>query len=241
MSLPYAWVRLPGPADFLDTILEDLADRVAVIVGLPEEVPATELTVEIADSVRHRGLGRWEAIRSAEARSSPPGDALAARLERGSATDAVLWIDATGVDAAAISWIDHARLLGEFPDLHRICVVVNESCAEVCVEDKRLRRRIWRDFVTALDARALAERFGRRAGHRPAHTQIRGTLVAELAGNDLSLADRLCRDPVGRIMGNRAHSRERIWAAQVQILFPLVERERQRLLNTYKAIWKLTL
>ena len=236
MNLPFAWARLPGPADFLDTVLEDLTDRVAVILGLPEDIPAMDLRVEVADSVRHRGLGRWEAIRSADL---TPDDLMGSTTKGNDTTNAVLWIEATDDDTVASSWIAHARLLGEFSGLDRICVVVNEICAEACIEDKRLRRRVWRDFVTALDSRALAQRFGRRAGHNPAHSQFRSTVIAELAGNDLVLAEKLCRQPLARILEDGAHPRERIWAAQVQVLLPMVEQERLRLLDTYQGIWKL--
>ena len=117
--------------------------------------------------------------------------------------------------------------------------VMKSACAETCPEDKRLRRRLWRDFVTPLDARALVERLGRRLGHRTAHLALRSAVVAELARADLDCAEQLSRAPLGRILQARSYPRERIWAAQVSVLFPLVERERQRLLETYQAIWRV--
>ena len=239
MSFPHAWARLPGPADFLDTILEDLADRTAVLAGLPKDVPSSALAVEVADVVKFRGLGRWEPVRSPEARTVAPSDSLARRFDGGNAGGSVLWVDTTDCGEAAGTWADHARRLAEFPDMPRLCIVMNSACAESCPEDKRLRRRLWRDFVTPLDARALVERLGRRSGHPTAHIVLRSTLAAELAGTDLSFAERLSRLPLGRILETPDYPRERIWAAQVSVLFPLVERERQRLLEAYRTLWRV--
>ena len=239
MNLPHSWARLPGPADFLDTILEDLADRTAVLTGLPDEVPSSALAVEVAELVKHRRLGRWKTVRSVEPRVMAPHESMTRALKGSNASDSVLWIDATGDEAAAIAWADHARRLAEFPNMPRPCIAMNAACAEACDEDKRLRRRLWRDFVTPLDARALVERMGRRAGHRTAHIRLRSTLIAELAGADLAVAERLSQAPLGRILETREYPRERVWAAQVSVLLPLVERERRRLLDAYQALWRL--
>ena len=165
MSLPNAWARLPGPADFLDTITEDLADRSAVLVGLPDEVPAGAVAEEVAEFVTHRGLGRWEPIRASEARSVAPIDSVARRFNGGNARGSVLWVDITGDGESPGTWPDYARRQAEAPDMPRLCIVMKSVCAESCPEDKRLRRRLWRDFVTPLDARALVERLGRRFGY----------------------------------------------------------------------------
>ena len=239
MSLPRVWARLPGPADFLDTILEDLVDRIAVLAGLPDEIPNGALAVEIADVVKHGGLGQWDAVRSTEARTTAPSDSIERRFGGGNATGSVLWIDATSGDAAAAAWADHARRLADFPDMPRLCIAMNEVCAEVREEEKRLRRRLWRDFVTLLDSRALVERISRRAGHRPSHIALKSALIAEIAGADLAFAERLSQDPLGRILQKNIHTREKVWAAQVSVLLPLVERERQRLLYAHQALWRL--
>ena len=239
MSFPRAWARLPGPADLLDTIVEDLTDRIAVLVGLPDDVPSGALAVEVADLIKHRGLGRWEPVRSSEARTVEPTDSLARRFNGGNAGGAVLWVDTMGEEAAARAWTAHARRLAEFPEMPRLCIMMNAACAETCHEDKRLRWRLWREFVTPLDARALVERFGRRSGHSRPHSVLRSTLIAELAGTNLVLAERLSRVSLGRMMQASEHPRERIWKAQVSVLLPLVESERRRMLDAYQTLWRL--
>ena len=117
MSLPRAWARLPGPVDFVATVLDDLADRISVLAGLPDEVQSATLAVEIADLVKHRRLGRWEAVRSTEARTLAPSNSIARRFDGGNASVSVLWIDATGWDVAANAWADHARRFTEAPDM----------------------------------------------------------------------------------------------------------------------------
>ena len=239
MNLPRVWARLPGPADFLDTILEDLVDRIAVVAGLPGEIPSVALSVEIAESVKRHGLGQWGTVRSTEARTTAPTDSIARRFGGGNATGSVLWIDATSGDAAAAAWADHARRLADFPDMPRLCIAMNAACAEVCEEEKRLRRRLWGDFVTLLDSRALVERISRRAGHQASHIALKSALIAEIAGADLAFAERLSQDPLGRIIQKNTRSREKVWAAQIAVLLPLVERERQRLLLSHQALWQL--
>ena len=232
VSFPRAWARLPGPMDLLDTVLEDLADRIAVLAGLPEDFPSGALTVEASDLVKHRGLGRWEPVRSSEARTMAPADTLARRFKNGGAGSSVLWVDTVGDDAAAKSWADHARRLAELPDTPRLCIMMNAMCA-------RLRRRLWREFVTPLDARALVERIGRRSGHSRAHSMLRSTVIAELAGSDLTLAERLSHESLKGMIQADESTRERIWRAQVSVLLPLVEGERQRLLDAYRTLWRL--
>ena len=127
VSLSRAWVRLPGPVDFLETVLQDLADRISVLAGLPDEMQCASLAVEIADLVKHRRLGRWEAVRSTEARTLVPSDSVARRFDGGNAAGSVLWIDATGGDVAATAWADHARRFAELPDMPRLCIAMDAA------------------------------------------------------------------------------------------------------------------
>ena len=239
MSLPRVWARLPGPVDFMETVIEDLADRNSVLAGLPDEVQTDRLAVEMADLVQHHGLGRWEVIRFREARAHKPSELLEKRFNGSNAAGAVLWIEATGGNTAASAWSDYARDSVEMSNMPRLCIAMDAAHAKAYGEDKRLRLRLWRDFVTPLDARAIAERFGRHSGHRRANIALRSALVAELAGPDLSLAERLSRYSLPEILNSSDHPRERIWAAQITVLFPLIERQRRLLLSAHRTRWQL--
>ena len=231
--------RLPGPADFLDAIVEDLTDRSSVLLGLPDEAPATVIAVEIADAIKRSSLGRWAAVRSMEAYATTPLEFIARRFDHGDAGGFVLWVDAMSGDEAATAWTDYARRFSGLEKTPRICIAMSAARAEALREDKGIRRRLWQDFVTALDSRVLAERLGRRFGHSPAHIALKSALIAELAGPNLVSAERLAREPLKRLISAGDCPSERIWAAQVSVLFPLVEYERRRLLNVHRALWRL--
>ncbi len=239
MSLPRAWTRLPGPADFLEAIVEDLTDRSSVLVGLPDKTPSAAVSVEIAESVKRNGLGQWEPVQLNGAYATTPLEFVVQRFDSRDAGNFVLWIDATNEGSTAEAWADHARRFAELEESPRICIAANTLCAEACREDKRLRRRLWRDFVTASDSRALVERLARRFERSPAHTALKSALIAELTGPDLAAAERLGRTTLGRILTSGNHSPQRIWAAQVGVLLPLAERERRRLLEVHRDLWIL--
>ena len=193
----------------------------------------------MADAVKHTSLGQWQTVRSAEVRGAAPSESWSRRFDAGNATGAVLWVDAASTDEGAAAWALHARRFGDTSAMPRLCIVMGEACAEAHGEEKRLRRRLWGDFVTSLDSRALVARISRRAGHGKLHIALKSALIAEIAREDLTFADRLSREPLGRILESRAHARECIWAAQVAVLLPLVEQERQRLLHIHQALWRI--
>ena len=239
MNLPRAWARLPGPGDFLETVLEDLTDRVSVLAGVPDDTVCDTLAVEIADLVTHRGIGKWEVVRSREVRTRGPEDSIKRRFGQRSANRSILWIDATGGGRAAAAWTDYARDVAEVRNVPVLCIAMDATVAAGCDEDKRLRRRQWRDFVTPLDSRAIVERVGRRSGHRRANIALKSVLVAELAGMDLRLAEELSRCRLEPMLVSDKHPRERVWAAQIAVLFPIVERHRQRMLKSHGTLWRV--
>ena len=189
--------------------------------------------------VKRDRRGRWESVRSPEACTVGPSDLVARRLNGREAGECIFWVDATGADSSAVAWADYARSSAGNPDSPRFCIGMSVACATACAEDKGLRRRAWRDFVTVADSRVLAERAGRYRGSGPLHIALKGALVAELAGDDLAAADRLSRDPLSRIVDAKEYAGERIWAAQVSVMFPVLERERRYLLGAYRSLWQL--
>ena len=237
MSFPGAWSRLPGPGDFVEAVVEDLADRNIVLAGLPEDA-RDGLAVEIAEAVKGRGFGAWSSVAPVEARQTAPQNAVEQRVKGEDGRGLVLWIDATE-EIAATAWADYAGRYAGRAEAPRLCVAMAMARAEACREDKGLRRRLWRDFVTATDSRVIAERVCRREGRHPAHTALKAALIAELAGSDLALATRLAHKPLGRILDSPDHAPERIWAAQISVLFPIIARERECLLERHRNDWPL--
>ncbi len=238
MSFSRPWVRLPGPANFLETILGDLKDRFSVIIGLPDRKLSDQLAIETAGLVKHHRIGGkgWGVVRSTDKLRLEPEK----YMDR-NPTVSVLWIDATDKTGVASAWVNHVQKSTEIElrPMPRFCISMMDDRAASCGDGKRLRRRLWRDFVSSLDARAIAERVGMFAGHRPANIALRSALVAELAGMDLTLAEKLSRYSLQTLIEKGDHPREKIWAAQVAVLFPLVERQRLWLLERYQNLWEV--
>ncbi len=226
--------------DFLYAITEDLANGNTVIAGLPEGT-SSRIAVEVAEEVKRKGLGQWSAVRSVETGQRTPEQSVTQRSQSGNAKGLVLWVDATGEDTAAKAWSEYVLRFAGVPEfeLPRICIAMHTACADSCREARGLRRRFWKDFVTSTDSRVLAERHVRRFEHSDAHATLKCTLIAELAGPDLALATELANTSLERILDPDSHPSESIWAAQISILFPLIERERRRLLETYRDFWSL--
>ena len=55
----------------------------------------------------------------------------------------------------------------------------------------------------------------------------------------MPLAARLAEEPLGRILASDEHPAEQVWTAQLSVLFPIVERERRRLIDAYWESWRV--
>ena len=236
MSISFTWNRLPGPADFLDTIIEDLVGGNTVLVGIPDTM-RSRCSVMIAETVKRKEIGQWTTVRSMEA----PELTLIQSIEshNSDAKRLVLWVEATDEDTAS-KWVNDARRrFAGSDEMPRICIAMPIVHAEVYQEDSGLRRHLWTDFVTASDSRVLIERWCRYLGKDPMHIALKSTLIAELIGPDLVMADELAHKSLRQILDPSKFSPEHIWSAQVSVLFPLIGRERQRLLKKYQNLWNL--
>ena len=220
--------------DFLDAIIEDLTGGSIVVAGLPDGM-SLGIALEVSEAVKHKGLGQWSIVRSVEAGQQIPAQSVREHSTKG----LVLWVDATCENKVARAWGEYALRIAGSPKLSRICIAMNTACAKACREDRGLRRRFWKDFVTSTDSRVLAERHVRRLEHSEEHTALKCTLVAKLAGPDLAFATKLANTPLKRILDPENYPLESIWAAQISVLFPLIERERRCLLETYRGFWNL--
>ena len=238
MNFPNSWNQLPGPSDLLAVIGEDLGGG-SVLLGLPKDMPGSMFAVEVAELILRSGFGQWETVRTDESGMIEPRAYVGQRFNESATEKFVLWVDATGQTSAAEAWVDYAQRFAGVAGIPRMCIAMDMDYAVDCQEEKGLRRRIWSDFVTPLDSRALVERACRRSGDSQMHTALKSALVAELADSDLSFAERLSGQRLGRILNSSMHPHERVWAAQIAVLFPIIERERQRLLNAHRGLWHL--
>ncbi len=236
MSISCTWNRLPGPADFLDTIVEDLVGGNTVLVGIADAMRSW-CSVMIAETVKRKEIGRWAAVRSWEAHQLTLNQFIE---NHNSDTERfVLWVEAIDEDTAS-KWVNYARYsFAEGDETPRVCIVMPMDHAEVYQEDSGLRRHLWTDFVTSSDSRILIERWCRYFGKDPIHIALKSTLVAELTGPDLVLAEELAHESLRQILDPSKFCPERIWSAQVSVIFPLIGRERWCLLKKYQNLWNL--
>ena len=237
MSLPSVWPRLPGAADFLDTILDDLSDHASVLIGLPNDVPNDLFAIEMAEQVKFRSVGNWDTVRADEACSVAPKDSIERRFGDSNAARFVLWVDADS-DGSVEAWIQHLLQMNN-DQMPRVCVPISDQQQLYLERGKTLRKRNWRDFVTPLDSRVLVQRVARREGHKQQHIKLKSALVSEIAGIDLMQAERLASWPISKLLDVGQHNEAKIWAAQLSVLLPLIERERQKLLDEFAVDWSL--
>lgn len=82
MSFPSGWARLPGPADFLQTLIDLIMESSYVVAVLtPESPPDDWLAVEVADRIACESGLRWEAVQSADENAANPREFMAARVD----------------------------------------------------------------------------------------------------------------------------------------------------------------
>ena len=236
MSISCTWNRLPGPADFLDTIIEDSVGGNTVLVGIPDTM-RSRCSVMIAETVKRKEIGQWVAVRSWGTHQLTLSQSI--ENHNCDAERLFFWIEATDEDTAS-KWVADARhRFVEFEEMPRVCIAMPICHAMVYQEDSGLRRHLWADFVTASDSRVLIERWCRYLGKDPMHIALKSTLVAELTGTDLVWAEQLAHESLRHILDPSKFCPEHIWSAQVSVLFPLIGRERWCLLKKYQNLWNL--
>ena len=239
MDYPYKWAKLPGPSQYLDLLVNDLTEGVAVIASVPVDVPKESLETEVAELVKRRSLGIWITARDSELSELDPKQFLDRRCSNTSFNRFVFWIDARANNDIAIRWYRALRKIVENDRIVRICLIVCENGSRDYSEEKRLRRRMWSRFVTITDSRVLFEVAARGYEWNPEYLSLKAALVEELAGSDLALARELTGSSLRDLLVNTDHPRHQLWSAQVSVLFPLIDRERRRVLNRYSGLWKL--
>lgn len=236
MSFPAQWAELPGPTDFLAEIVRDLASGYVVVVGVPTALPYGSMSVEVTEGVHRRGLGSCLVFREREIRDCQPRELYRSRVA-GRRPGQVALVDARFDDEIAGQW---RRFLFERLDCSSasgLCVVFHDAWAEELREQKGLRIRLWREFVSTVDARVVVQRGERGLQRSVEYVELKCALVAELADGDLEAAYRLSECTLKELIDITRFPCERVWSAQVAVLLPLVDRERRRLLDAYRESW----
>ena len=171
MTFLPAWARLPGPADFISAIVDDLRNANIVIVGLPSQY-AGGVALEIAEVIRNEQLGAWSTVSLNEANVSSPQDSIGARSKIYHPCGGIIWVYAISCHSAR-SWIDYVNRIVSTDTVPRVCVSMAIASAIDCNEEKRLRRRLWPDFVTPTDSQVISERHCRQNGCSRLHTELK--------------------------------------------------------------------
>ena len=238
MIFPRAWSRLPGVSDYIEGLVTGLAEQRVVVAGLADYIANEVFADEVADVVARRHLGRWHVVKSREAASVQPISAIVRRR-----TDAseggrlVLWVDA-GSETAMRIWADYMSKAMRSSECPRVLISTLESMAGRDSVSDRLSTKRWSSYVTKTDCGVLAERAGRRSGSGPFHIALKRAIVAELADGNLQQAEALSQHSLERLVGME-EGQQGVWAGQVGVLMPLIERERQSVLRQYSRCWRL--
>ena len=234
MTLPPTWARLPGPANLIETIADDLAEEVVVVVGVAESANDF-LAEEVAEYTFDAALGDWLVIPFDEEVGTPAAIVDKA-YDSARSPNSVLWVQS--YDAERVKcWLDYLRIMASVDTAPRACISAAPAIASEVSSQPGMRTRLWDEFVTAIDSFVLVERDGRKIGLSRAHLELKAAVVAALAGGDIAYANQLARWKLSRIIDDTNYPRDRLWAGQVGVLMTMVDRQRQRLLHRYQGLW----
>lgn len=240
MVYPRDWARLPGPADFLGAIIGDLMAGNSVILSVPCDVPSALLSLEVARRIRGRRLWEWKSFSGTKGDGQDLEDFEMWRSSSSDVDQVVVWVDARKDDWLAEVWGN--RLIdgvGSRDSLPRICLAMNLDAVKKFHEEKGLRIRRWARYVSDLDSRVLVARRERKTEASREYVSLKSALVGEIAGSELSVTEELVHLSIEDLLDVERFSVERIWAAQISVLFPLLDRERRRILEKYREYWRV--
>ena len=231
------WGRLPGPADFIQKVAEDLHDGNIVVVGLPVQY-ADGVAREVFDAFMHGEHGTPTIVQLEEARAVQPERSVRASIEPNRDFTGFIWVNALD-DRSAKSWIEYVDSVARMEYAPRLCVATTVSHAARCNEEKHLRRRLWFSYVTATDSWVLAERHCRHHGSGRRYSELKCALVSSLAKANLSNAHQMSKSRLRELVDTTKYSLNDIWAAQIAVLFPVLNAYRCYFNQKYSDLWYL--
>ena len=238
LGLPDGWAELPGPADLVKSIVKDLGSGYSVFVGLPREVSYSEFALEVGEQIEFRRIGILEAIEDDGLDDDGPlSGGLYSQVSNQPAHS--LRSRAVGSTDAALAWTGYARRFWGLEGIPRLLIAMSISDAKFCESDKGLRRHLWPDYVSGLDTLVMLRRCWHSVCRPTGNLELRSSIILEAADDDLVSAQRLAVLSLEELLCFDQISSDRIWAAQVRILFPAIERAVSRLRDAYRSVWDL--
>lgn len=237
MSFPTGWQQLPGPSHLLDVLVDDIVAGYTVILALPVELPKGEFAVEVSERVYARKVGMLVVFRDQDVERYAPHELFLHRIQiLRERADSIL-LDIRDDQARAQQWLEYFGRTSDFSDWPGGCVVMRQDSITQLAERKGIRSRSWCDFVGVLDCRVMLHHRDRDLDVSDECRLMRDALIVELTGGDLAKAQSLADLSLKALLDEAAFDRNRIWAAQVSVLFPVVDRERRRILSQYWDLW----
>jgi hypothetical protein len=224
MRLENYWWQLPGPATFLNAIIEDLRAGRNVVIAMPKHYPPG-LCQALSDGLRRMDLYYFRELslredpafngqlpeRILHDRFAPLTDALAVPSAETLACAAplretALWIE--GFDSAA--WPMWREFLDRYKDACRgqtsyerlllVVLVAGEVADYLPVSDVTLSERRWHGVVRRLDMLLYASRLMEAAGYNGLFRELATAIITEIAGTDPLMADFLATEPLERLL-----------------------------------------
>ena len=239
MGFSHRWFELPGPAGFCHTLIEDLTQGLAVVVGIPSDVPALVLSRHLAELVKRRNVARLVVATERKLARLHPRAFIDRSCRSGNYDGIVVLVDMRHNQDQERAWREFVVEITKTDIVMRICLVVNEKAIRDYSDEKHLRVRCWSKFVGLTDSRVLFEERSRAQDVSREYIALKGALIERIAGSNLSVAHQLSRQTLRDLLTNSNYSSSKIWSAEISVLFPLIDRERRRILEKYRRVWQL--
>lgn len=213
------WWQMPGPAGFIEQIIQSLRDGKSVLIQLPKHAPdGLRQAVRAAWSQD----ATWSTVRVSELNGLLPAQALAQRFasdlpitalrnaqmlcQSDAFAGRVLWIE----DLPAAGWPTWKTFLQEYQHAsHAVsllrrtlfCVaLVGELALDPPPQDICLAHHCWRGVVERLDMMLFTANLLRHSRQPPILKEIAISAIAHLAGTDPEVAERLAHESFEQIL-----------------------------------------
>lgn len=220
------WWRLPGPARFIDHVIQDFLDGRSCILSLPLHYPRG-LREALADRILGNDVWNWRIIDLEDddkckkdpvtglhdrlAPPSLPGSLLSVRSlsEAGGISGKIVWVGGLASDSWA-TWrefleaYNHACRALPYEDRGLFCVpVIGPLNDRLPPEDVSLSIRRWSGYVDQLDVLLQLSQLIRNRISPPLHCRIAMAVAGELAGGDIELAEVLAHEDLDVLLSPR--------------------------------------